>query len=108
MRKMVKFASLCLAATLSMTTVLTAVPQNVRTVMAEESEIDTRDGGTESFEGNADTLHYAYDSDTKMLTLTGKFSDEDVFELLDDYIDFNKTPVENLGQEYSLGWKVNK
>jgi surface protein len=102
MRKMVKFASLCLAATLSMTTVLTAVPQNVRTVMAEESEIDTRDGGTESFEGNADTLHYAYDSDTKTLTLTGKFSDEDVFELLDDYIDFNKTPVENLYVNFEI------
>ena len=46
MRKMVKFASLCLAATLSMTTVLTAVPQNVRTVMAEDDETDNRQGGS--------------------------------------------------------------
>ena len=62
MRKMVKFASLCLAATLSMTTVLTAVPQNVRTVMAEDDETDNRQGGSESFEGDAKTLHYAYDA----------------------------------------------
>lgn len=100
MRKMVKFASLCLAATLSMTTVLTAVPQNVRTVMAEDDETDNRQGGSESFEGDAKTLHYAYDASTKKLTLTGSFKGGDVFELLDDYIIFEKTEIDDIYADF--------
>ena len=102
MRKMAKFASLCLAATLSMTTVLTAVPQNVRTVMAEDDETDNRQGGSESFEGDAKTLHYAYDASTKKLTLTGSFKGGDVFELLDDYIIFEKTEIDDIYADFSL------
>lgn len=102
MRKMVKFASLCLAATLSMTTVLTAVPQNVRTVMAEESGTDNRQGGSESFKGDANTLHYAQDASTKKLTLTGTFEGGDVFELLDDYINFDKTEISDIYADFSL------
>ena len=118
MRKMVKFASLCLAATLSMITVLTTVPQNVRTVMAEDDETDNRQGGSESFEGDAKTLHYAYDASTKKLTLTGVFKSDmdhldnedsgvyynggDVFELLDDYINFDDTSINDIYVDFSI------
>ena len=118
MRKMAKFASLCLAATLSMTTVLTAIPQDARIVMAEESETDNRQGGAESFEGDAKTLHYAYDARTKKLTLTGVFKSDmvhldnedsgvyynggDVFELLDDYINFDDTSINDIYVDFSI------
>ena len=75
MRKMVKFASLCLAATLSMTTVLTAIPQNVRTVMAEENTKVQKDGGDTDFEGEAGTLHYKYNASSKTLTITGEYNE---------------------------------
>ena len=102
MRKMAKFASLCLAATLSMTTVLTAIPQDARIVMAEESETDNRYVGNKDFQGRADDVNFKYSIDNKRLELTGTFNGGDVFDLLYDYIDFDNTQIDDIYVDFSI------